>query len=164
MEQLVYVPWFLGQYQKWWKLGRLSLVNDVEFVVLFLRMCAYASQFLPSPAYTVDRVRGMPLTEIRDACDDIADKLANICERLNTRGTLLRVQQLSFLGLQRQCEGRINAFWEALSNAVRVAQRIGLHRGRAALREMHEFEQELRCKVYCNLYIWDRYGTPPKLP
>ncbi|KAF2806013.1 uncharacterized protein BDZ99DRAFT_395113 [Mytilinidion resinicola] len=156
MEQVVYAPWFLGQYQKWWTLGRLSGVLDVEFAVLFLRICSYASQFLPSPSYTIDRIRGMPLADIRDTCHDIAEKLAAICVRLDARGTLLRVQHLSVLGLQWQCEGRINAFWEALSNAVRVAQRIGLHRGRAAwMHGMHEFDKEIRCRVFCNLYIWD---------
>ena len=164
MEQVVYSPWFLGQYQKWWKLKRLSLTLDVEFAVLFLRICAYASQFLPSPSYTIDRIRGMPLADIRDVCNYIAEKLAAICKRLDARGTLLRVQHLSVLGLQWQCEGRVNAFWEALSNAVLVAQRIGLHRGRAALMPgLHEFDKEIRCRVFCNLYVWDRYEAPPKL-
>lgn len=164
MEQVVFAPWFLGQYQKWWTSGRLSMVLDVEFAVLFLRICSYASQFLPSPSFTIDRIRGMPLADIRDACHDIAEKLAAICARLDVRGTVLRVQHLSILGLQRQCEGRINAFWEALSNAVRVAQRIGLHRGRAAWKQgMHEFDKEIRCRVFCNLYIWDRYEAPSKL-
>jgi hypothetical protein len=164
MEQLIYVPWFLGQYQKWWSLKKLSLVLDVEFAVLFLRICVYASQFLPSPSYTIDRIRGMPLTDIRNACYDIAEKLAILCQRLDATGTLLRVQHLLVLGLQWQCEGRITAFWEALSNAIRVAQRIGLPRGRAAwMSGMHEFDMEIRCRVFCNLYIWDRYEAPPKL-
>jgi len=134
----------------------LTVVHDVEFVVLFLRICSYASQFLPSPSYTIDRIRGMPLADIRDACHDIAEKLSAVCVRLDARGTLLRVQHLSVLGLQWQCEGRITAFWEALSNAVRVAQRVGLHRGRMAWKQgMHEFDKEIRCRVFCNLYIWD---------
>ncbi|OCK74320.1 hypothetical protein K432DRAFT_386876 [Lepidopterella palustris CBS 459.81] len=156
MEQLVYPPWFLAQYQQWWSLGRLSSVFDVEFTVLFLRVCSYALQFLPSPSYTIDRIRGMFLANIRDACDDIAEKLAVICARLNTKGSLLRVQHLSFSGLRSQCEGRINAFWEALSSAIRVAQRVGLHRGRtASMLGMHELEKEMRRRVFCNLYIWD---------
>jgi hypothetical protein len=157
MEQVVYTPWFLVQYQKWWALERLELVFDVEFAVLFLRICAYASQFLPSPSYTIDRIRGMPLADIRDACHSIAEKLTSICERLDARGTLLRVQHLSILGLQWQCEGRMNAFWEALSKTILVAQRIGLHRGRTAWKSgMHEFDKEIRCRVFCNIYIWDR--------
>jgi hypothetical protein len=41
----------------------------------------------------------MSLVDIRDVCDDVADKLAAISARLNVRGSLLRVQHLSFLGL-----------------------------------------------------------------
>ncbi|KAH7372014.1 hypothetical protein BKA66DRAFT_402644, partial [Pyrenochaeta sp. MPI-SDFR-AT-0127] len=156
MEQVVYAPWFVGQYQKWWTSGRPSKVLDIEFAVLFLRICSYTSQFLPSPSFTIDRIRGMPLTDIRDACHNVAGELAAICRKLDMRGSVIRVQHLSILGLQRQCEGRINAFWEALSDAVRVAQRIGLPRGRAAWKQgMHEFDKEIRCRVFCNLYIWD---------
>jgi hypothetical protein len=163
MEQVVYAPWFVGQYQKWWTSGRPSRVLDIEFAVLFLRICSYASQFLPSPSFTIDRIRGMPLTDIRDACHDIATAFAAICRQLDMRGSVIRVQHLSIIGLQRQCEGRINAFWEALSDAVRVAQRIGLPRGRAAWKQgMHEFDKEIRCRVFCNLYIWDRYGASSK--
>lgn len=158
MEQVVYAPWFVGQYQAWWTSGRPSRVLDIEFAVLFLRTCSYASLFLPSPSYTIDRIRGVPLTEIRDACREISGGLAAICRRLDVRGSVIRVQHLFTMGLQWQCEGRINAFWEALSDAVRVAQRIGLPRGRAAWKQgMHEFDKEIRCRVFCNLYIWDRY-------
>jgi len=99
----------------------------------------------------------MALTDIRDTCHDIAGKLASICERIEARGTLLRVQHLLVLSLQCQCEGRVNAFWEALNNAVRVGQRIGLHRGRAAWTSgrFHEFDKEIRCRVFCNLYTLD---------
>ncbi|KAI9752219.1 MAG: hypothetical protein M4579_005722 [Chaenotheca gracillima] len=156
MEQLVHLPWFLAQYQHWWTLGRLSSVEDAEFAVLLLRVCSYASQFLPSPSYTIDRIRGMFLADIRDLSDDIAEKLAAICARLDTRGSLLRVQHLCFSGLRSQCDGRTNAFWEALSSAIRVAQRVGIHRNlTASMLGMHELEKEMRRRVFCNLYIWD---------
>lgn len=99
MDQLVHLPWLLTQYQQWWNLERLPAISDVEFTVLLLRICSYASQFLPSPSHTIDRIRGMSLVDIRDVCDDVADKLAAISARLNVRGSLLRVQHLSFLGL-----------------------------------------------------------------
>jgi hypothetical protein len=100
----------------------------------------------------------MFLADIRTVCDDIAEKLASICARFNPRGSLLRVQHLAFLGLRWQCEGRNNTFWETLSSAILVAQKAGLHRNdMASMPEMHELEKEMRCRVFCNLYIWDRY-------
>jgi hypothetical protein len=104
----------------------------------------------------------MPLNDIRSTCHDVAETLAAICERMNAQGTLLRVQHLSVLSLQWQCEGRINASWEAISKAARVAQRIGLHRGRtASIGGLHTFDKEMRSRVYCNLYILDRYEAVP---
>ena len=131
---------------------------DIEFAVLLLRICSYASQFLPSPSYTIDRIRGMILTDIRDACDDIANDLAAICTRLDARGSLFRVQHLAFAGLGSMCEGRTNAFWEALSCAIRVAQRVGIRSDTAIwMHGMDELEKEMRRRTFCNLYIWDRY-------
>jgi len=100
----------------------------------------------------------MSLSEIRTLCDDIAEKLASLCERLDARGSLLRVQHLAFLGLRLQCEGQNMAFWETLNKAALVAQRAGLHRNHTVhMPEMHGLEQEMRRRVFCNLYIWDRY-------
>jgi hypothetical protein len=153
----VHAPWFLTQYQEWWSLGRLSLVFDVEFIVLVLRICNYTLQHIPIASRTADQI-GVSLSDACEECNGIAEKLSAICQRINPSGSLLRVQHLLFRALQLQCTGRADTFWEALSDAIRVAQRIGLHRGRAAWPELHEFEQDIRCKVYCSLYIWDRYG------
>ena len=100
----------------------------------------------------------MVLADIRNACDDIANNVAAICARLDTRGSLLRVQHLAFAGLGSMCEGRTNAFWEALSCAIRVAQRVGLRSDAATwVHGMDELEKEMRRRTFCNLYIWDRY-------
>ncbi|KAE8392852.1 hypothetical protein BDV23DRAFT_181267 [Aspergillus alliaceus] len=156
IDQMVYTPWFLAHYEKWWTVDSHSYVGDVEFAVLLLRISSYASEFLPSPAYTIDRVRGMPLAEIRSACDAIADRLAAICARLDSRGSLIRVQHIAFGGLKSACEGQFSAFWEALSCAIRVAQRVGIHQEPpAAAHVMDEIEKEMRRRSFCNLYIWD---------
>ncbi|MCJ1431697.1 hypothetical protein MMC27_001052 [Xylographa pallens] len=146
IDQLIHPPSFLAQYQEWWAKGTLLSVVDVEFAVLLLRICSYASQFLPSPSHTIDTIRGMLLADIRNTCDDIGDNLAAVCTSLDTRGSLLRVQHLCFAGLSSRCEGRTNAFWEALNGAIRVAQRVGIHRDAVTLIPggMHELEKEMR--------------------
>lgn len=168
MDQLLYPPWFLEQYQKWWTIDRPSSVTDIEFPVLFLRVCWYASQFLPSPSYTIDSIRGVALVDIRRSCNDVADVLEPICTRLDTRGSLLRVQHLAFTGLGSLCQGRTNAFWEALGCAVRVAQRIGMHLDATIWANgMDELEKEMRRRTFCSLYVWDRYvrrSTYKELP
>lgn len=141
-----------------WNLRNLHSLFNVEFIVLLMRICSYSSQFLPSPSFTIDRIRNMSLADIRIACNDVADKLAQICLRIDTRGSLLRVQHLAVSSLKAQCEGNINSSLEALNMAILVAQRVGLHRNHGpTMPEMHELEKEMRRRVLCNIYIWDRY-------
>ena len=158
IDQFLYSPWFLGQYQRWWSLDKLSSVADIEFTILFLRVCHYASQFLPSPAYTIDSIKGVALADIRKSCEEVINGLAPICIRLDPRGSLIRVQHIAFAGLGSMCIGRMNVFWEALSYATRVAQQIGLHLDTMTwASSVDELEKEMRRRTFCNLYIWDRY-------
>ncbi|KAI9705769.1 MAG: hypothetical protein M1820_005017 [Bogoriella megaspora] len=156
IDQVLYPPWFLGQYQKWWKLNRLSTVSDIEFLILILRVCHYASQFLPSPTYTIDSIKGVALAEIRKSCEEAISALFPICARLDPRGSLIRIHHIVFAGLTSMCMGRVNAFWEALSCAIRVAQQISLHQDTAIwASDLDELEKEMRRRTFCNLYIWD---------
>ena len=154
--QLIHPSWFLSRYKNWWATERLSCVADFEFGVLLLRICSYASLFLPSPSHTIDTIRGMSLADIRTMCDDAADDLVKICSRADQRGSLVRVQHLCFSGLRFQCEGKNDSFWNALSETIKVAQRIGIHRDSAASVDgMDELEKEMRRRTFCNLYVWD---------
>ncbi|KAA8651286.1 fungal specific transcription factor domain-containing protein [Aspergillus tanneri] len=105
INQLVHPPWFLEQYQLWWAMKSPSSEFEIELAVLILRVCSYASQFLPSPSYTIESIWGMLLSDIQNTCDDIAGHLAEICTSLNPRGSLLRVQHLAFAGFKSHCEG-----------------------------------------------------------
>ncbi len=69
MDQLVHLPWFLAKYQRWRMVERVRLVTEVDIAILILRICSYASQFLPSPGYTLDKIRGVFLGDVRNTCD-----------------------------------------------------------------------------------------------
>ena len=156
MDYLVHPPRFLARYRSWWALERVTLVVEVDFAVLLLRICSYASQFLPSPSYTLDRVRGVLLSDIRSACDEVADSLAAISSAVDGRGSLVRVQHLVFFGLRCQMEGRGDAFWDALSRAIRIAQSVGIHSEAANARPgVDEIEKEMGRRTFCNLYVLD---------
>jgi hypothetical protein len=127
-------------------------VIDLEFAVLFLRICSYASQFLPSPSYTVEKIKDMSLLNIRNACDNTGDRLSMTCARFDAADSLLRVQHLSYAGLISRCESRTKVSSDILENAIQVAQRAGI--GRDA--RTHEIEKETHRRVFCNAYIWDR--------
>lgn len=161
IDQLLHPPWFLSQYQKWWNLDTLSLAS-VEFAILFLRVCCYASLFLPSPSHTIDSVKGVSLVNIRRSCEEVIKALLPICRQLDPRGSLVRVQYIAFAGLASISVGPMDAFWEHVSCASRVAQQIGLHLDSVLWPEsMDGIEKEMRRRMFCNLYVWDRYATEP---
>ncbi|KAI1146899.1 hypothetical protein F4825DRAFT_466155 [Nemania diffusa] len=156
MDQLVHMPWFLARYQAISAMECVQLISDVDFFILVLRICSYALQFLPSPSYPLDKVRGVSLAELRSSCDDSAEKLESIRASCDHRGSLAQVQQLAFLGLKCQVEGSMIAFWEILGRAIRVAQSIGIHSdGAGSLDEMKNVEREMARRTFCTLYIWD---------
>lgn len=156
MDNLIHTPWFLLRYQRWWAVERVTLVMEVDFGVLILRICSYALQFLPSPSYTLDKIRGALLSDICNTCDEIAESLAAISSAFDGRGSLIRVQHLAFFGLRCQMEGRKDALWDALSHAIRVAQSVGIHSEVAKVRPgVDELEKEMGRRTFCNLFIWD---------
>ena len=158
MDHLVHAPWFLAKYQRWWAVERVTLVTEVDFAVLILRICSYALQFLPSPSYTLNKIRGALLSDICNTCDEVAESLAAISSASDGRGSLIRVQHLAFFGLRCQMEGRRDALWDALSRAIRVAQSVGIHSEAANTRPgVDEMEKEMGRRTFCNLYIWDSH-------
>ncbi|KAL9065701.1 MAG: hypothetical protein Q9157_007385 [Trypethelium eluteriae] len=135
---------------------RVRLVTEVDFAILILRICSYASQFLPSPGYTLDKIRGVLLADVRNTCDETADSLVAISTAADGRGSLTRVQHLAFSGLRYQIEGKTIASWEVLSHVIRVAQRVGIHSDATRSRQgMDEIDREMERRTFCNLYIWD---------
>ncbi|ROW10882.1 hypothetical protein VPNG_05314 [Cytospora leucostoma] len=129
----------------------ITSVAEVEFAILVLRICYYASSY-----YTFDSVMGVPLADIRKSCEEVISTLGPICMRLDSRGSLVRVQHIAFAGLACISVGRMNAFWEHISCATRVAQQIVLHMDTSSWpNEMNEIEKEMRRRTFCNLYIWD---------
>ncbi|KAI0400031.1 hypothetical protein F4802DRAFT_586906 [Xylaria palmicola] len=153
-DQLIYPPWLLAQYQKWWDLNGKYGVIDIEFSVLFLRICWYASLFIPPEQ--MDSIKGVALVDVRGACDIVANSLESICNRLDERGSLIRVQYLAFAAFGSFCHGRMNNFWASLSRSVRVAQRIGMHLETTPWdAKTDQFEREMSRRTFCSLYVMD---------
>lgn len=159
MKYIVHPPSFLAQYQQWCTKKRpLIAVSDVEFTVLVLRVCAYSAQFLPSPSKTIDKIRGLSLSDIRKICSDLGERLAGACLNLDWKGSPVRVQHILFAALMSSCEGRTDKFWEQIGLASQAAQKAGLHAdvpgsgGIAA----QEWEREMRHRIFCSLYVLDR--------
>ncbi|KAK8084224.1 hypothetical protein PG997_005495 [Apiospora hydei] len=150
---LIHPPSFMTRYDSWWTNQQepattasspLS-VADVDFAVLILRICAYATQFLPSASYALDAVRGMPLATIREIAAEVGNSLERIATSRNPRGSLVRVQHMCYNALGATCESR-----------------MGRQAGGAASKSIlagDEVEREMQRRVFCNLYIVDGAGT-----
>lgn len=159
MKQIVHPPSFLAQYQQWCTKERpLSAVSDIEFTVLVLRVCAYSAQFLPSPTETVERIRGIPLSDVRKICSELAERLAKPCLALDWKGSPVRVQHILFAALMSSCEGRTDKFWEQIGLASQAAQKAGLHADIYGPGDIaaQEGEREMRGRIFCCLYVLDR--------
>ncbi|KAK7942403.1 transcription factor sol4 [Apiospora aurea] len=165
---LIHPPSFMTQYDSWWTNQQepattasspLS-VADIDFAVLILRICAYATQFLPSASYALDAVRGMPLATIREIAAEVGNSLERIATSRNPRGSLVRVQHMCYNALGATCESRMGEAWATLCSTIRVAQGLGYHQeaGGAASKSIlagDEVEREMQRRVFCNLYIVD---------
>lgn len=164
MKQIVHLPSFLLRYQQWWNLDRPFSIPDTEFAVLILRICAYAAQFLPSQTHTIDSIDRLPLSGIRNACNEVANSLARACLTLDWSGSLTRVQHLLFFAIKLSCEGRTDMFWEAIGAASQAAQKAGIHKDHFEPGKINNgLEKEIRCRVFCSLYILDRCVSLPHL-
>ncbi|KAI1132295.1 hypothetical protein F5Y10DRAFT_231415 [Nemania abortiva] len=126
MKQVVYLPSFLIQYEKWWAGCLSSTIQHAEFASLIFYICSYTTLFLPSPSHAIDSIRGLPLREIRETCCDAGSRLAQACLLLDWRGSLIRVQSILFAALKFSCEGRTDRFWEGIHSASLSAQKAGL--------------------------------------
>ncbi|KAK8024708.1 hypothetical protein PG990_002531 [Apiospora arundinis] len=163
------IQYFIGEVN-----CQVSHTADVEFTVLILRLCSYASQFLPSPTYTLDRIRGISLLDIKRSSDAVADALDRALTHNSDRGSLTRLQHLCLLGHTLQCDGNIQQSWEILGRAVRVAQGLGLdHSTRYGIQgggqQVSDLQREMRRRTFCSLYVWDgtlarRLDRTPFLP
>lgn len=166
MKQVVHAPSFLTNYQQWWGKRKPLGVAYVEFAALILRICSYATQFLPSPTHIMDQIGGRPLADIRDTCSDVGRNLAMLCESLDWKGSLFRVQHILFAALKVSCEGRTDQFWEGIASASRAAQKAGVHTDTIVLKESldprndsaRELDKEVRRRVFCSLFVLDRYA------
>ncbi|KAK8080845.1 fungal-specific transcription factor domain-containing protein [Apiospora hydei] len=170
IDHLIHPPWFLGQYQHWWAKKSALRVADVEFLVLVLRVVSYATHFLPSQYYTLDRIGGVSLNDIHKSCQSAANSLYKVVWRLEGRGSWVRVQHFTFLAMMHQTEGKMSDCWAALSCAIDTAQNDGMLRDETSPgRRLNEMHKEIRRRTYCHLYIWDShlsrlYERVPLLP
>lgn len=159
--QIIHEPSFMLYYDSWWTKMSCQLLDadlevvDIDFAVLILRTCAFAAQFLPSPTYTIDSIRGMPLGQVRETCNTVAAALSEVAEAAHKRGSLFRIQHLYLHGFYQACDGRLGSSWVLLCSAIRTAYELGYHKPVASESVRDPLEHETKRRIFCNLYVWD---------
>jgi hypothetical protein len=157
MKQIVHAPSFLLRYQQWWLKERLVSSDDIEFAVLILRICAYASHFLPSLSHSIDSINGLSLAEIQSTCKLVGDSLLKVCVSLDWSGSIVRVQHLLFAAMGLSCQGKTHRFWEGVAYASQAAQKARMYNDSSIPSNSScEWDQEMQRRVFCVLYILDR--------
>lgn len=135
-------------------MDRITTAQQVDTIALILRICSYALQFLPSPGYTLDKIRGVPLTKIRDSCDSIAQNLEMVAVAADTRGSFIRVQYLILHGLQCRMECNTSSFFQMIARATHVAQDVATTEDSSALpANTSPVDHDIETRVFYNLYI-----------
>ena len=110
----------------------------------------------PVSLCTLDQKATLPLPEVRSTCNEIGDSLAKACVALDWRGSLVRVQHLLYAAIKFPCEGRMDKYWEGIARASQAAQKAEIHCSRPSVSNDWDMETEMRRRVLCSLYIFDR--------
>jgi len=149
--ELVHSSNLLTRYESWWTALAVNQIEEVEFCVLLLRICAYSAQFLPSRAYTADTICGVSITSIREHCSRVASGLSRVYESTGGPRSLTGVQHLSFAACYLMNEGRMKEAWYVIGDAIRLAQDLGMHlevtaAATATQSHFNDLEKEMRIK------------------
>jgi hypothetical protein len=166
MKQVIHGPSFLTDYQQWWAKDSPSQVVDIEFASLILHLGSFTTQFLPSASHPVNQIQGQSLSDIRDLCSDIGRNLANACETLDWKGSLIRVQHCLFAALTFGNEGRIDKLWEGVVSASQAALKAAIHVDASRSRKSpltkedsaQELKRDIERRTFCSLYALDWYA------
>lgn len=135
IDQLIYTPWLLAHYQKWWDMSREYSVNDIEFAVLFLRVCGYTSQFFPSQSYRLKTLNGVALADIREICTSVADILELVSNSQDHLHALAIARAQDFLFVPRQLSKLLDP--SQITLKIRIADPECCRNARNLMNEAH---------------------------
>ena len=162
IHEILHPASFLTQYGQWWSTGAASVpgtIEQMEFGLLVLQVCAYSAQFAPSRTHTADTINDISISVLQVRCRSLADALARLCESAGGLRTFAGAQSLCFAACYMTNEGRMKESWELVGYAIRITQDLGIHLEAGLQRltpKLNDLEKEMRRRLFWNLYTWDR--------
>ncbi|EHK21637.1 uncharacterized protein TRIVIDRAFT_152144, partial [Trichoderma virens Gv29-8] len=157
---ILHQPSFMIVYVDWWSHRRevQSLRNSstVALTCLILRICANSTQFLsPQNSSQLESDLGDSVRDLSKSYHEAAQTISGFLSPGS--GGLVNAQQLFLSATWHKGEADFVRSWHELGAAVRQAQEIGIHMDIRS-DKMSEFDLEIRRRLWCALYIWDRYA------
>ncbi|KAK1237236.1 hypothetical protein MKX08_002861 [Trichoderma sp. CBMAI-0020] len=158
---ILHQPSFMAVYVDWWSQRRdaQSLRNPLALglTCLILRICANSTQFLsPHASSQLELDLGDSIQNLSKTYHDAAQTISSFLSP--GTGGLLNAQQLFLAATWHKGQADFVRSWHELGAAVRQSQEIGIHT-HVFSHETNEFDLEIRRRLWCALYTWDRYMT-----
>ncbi|KAM0513681.1 hypothetical protein ACHAPE_007507 [Trichoderma viride] len=155
---ILHQPSFMAVYVDWWSQRRdaHSLRNPLALALtcLILRICANSTQFLsPQASSQLELDLGDSIQNLSKAYHGAAQTISSFLSP--GTGGLLNAQQLFLAATWHKGQADFVRSWHELGAAVRQSQEIGIYAD-AFSDELNEFDLEIRRRLWCALYTWDR--------
>ncbi|KAL4875853.1 fungal-specific transcription factor domain-containing protein [Aspergillus karnatakaensis] len=151
---ILYPPSFSKDYTAWWDDRVRGRTPDRAMTCLLLRICACAT------LAATDTLRNMLETELGENIAQLSKRYHIAARTLSSsigagKGGLLQVQQLFLTSWWLKGDGQFIDSWHSLAASIHEAQELGLH-DKDIYQPVDEFEEEMRRRVWCILYVCDR--------
>lgn len=158
---ILHQPSFMAVYVDWWSQRRdaqsLRSPLALGLTCLILRICANSTQFLsPHSSSQLELDLGDSIQNLSKTYHDAAQTISSFLSP--GTGGLLNAQQLFLAATWHKGQADFVRSWHELGAAVRQSQEIGIDRD-VFSDELNEFDREIRRRLWCALYTWDRYMT-----
>ncbi|KAL7952910.1 N-terminal binuclear Zn cluster-containing/DNA binding domain-containing protein [Trichoderma compactum] len=158
---ILHQPSFMVIYVDWWCHRReaqsLRNASTIALTCLILRICANSTQFLPPQTSSqLELDLGDSVQNLSKSYHDAAQIISGFLSPGS--GGLVNAQQLFLSATWHKGEADFVRSWHELGAAVRQAQEIGIHMD-VRSDKMSEFDLEIRRRLWCALYTWDKYMT-----
>lgn len=153
IHELLFPAALLKSFEAWLHSASFPCIHDVEFGLLVVRICAYATQMLPSSTYTADTVCGVSITALRHQLCEQGDELARSCDAAGGVHTLNGLLALCFTVAFFENANDFRAVWRQTGLAIEAVESLNFD---SSLRTDSYIDRELKRRLLMNLIDWDR--------
>lgn len=154
--EMIYEPVFMQQYNDWFAQYDQSIISDIDFALLILRLCSLSAQISPYCRNSDKRNTSFCLNSARRLERKLYHLATDFESQRPRKYSILTVQHIFFHVCYLKNKSQIKDSWLLLADAIKIAHEIGLHLEKGPDSGFSELDRELRRRTFWNLYVWDR--------